>query len=445
MTVNPSRNLRVQSFAMVLASGLLLLAAVAWPTSSSSQEAATNDQPLPTRMVIDVTGAERALYRIAVPQLLGNPTAGAEGAEVIRNDLKLVSLFQVLDPKGFLANLEQEGLTYVEAPWSAVGAQGVVKGQISGGGSSMHIEMRFYEVARGANPVLQKTYNGGQGQLRGFMHDFANEILRVLTGKAGSFGTRLLFARKGGAGRKDIYIADFDGKNEGRVSKGKGIAVLPSFGMGKIWYSMVTELGTFITNTAAAERPVINADGINMGVSVCGSRAYFSSTRDGNSEIYSSNLDGSGVTRLTNNPAIDVSPTCGPGNQIAFVSARHGGPQVFLMSTNGGDPKRITYKGSHNQTPAFCRDANNPMVAFSGRDGGGWDIFTVSLKTGAYTRLTQGQGVNQDPAFSPDCRMVAFASSRGGIFLSNPEGLNQNLVIKGSASTVRWGQSVPKP
>jgi TolB protein len=127
------------------------------------------------------------------------------------------------------------------------------------------------------------------------------------------------------------------------------------------------------------------------------------------------------------------------------VSARHGGPQVFLMSTNGGDPKRITYKGSHNQTPAFCRDANNPMVAFSGRDGGGWDIFTVSLKTGAYTRLTQGQGVNQDPAFSPDCRMVAFASSRGGIFLSNPEGLNQNLVIKGSASTVRWGQSIPKP
>lgn len=445
MTIERSHN-RVQSFAMMLASALLVLAAAAWPTSSQSQDgAATNDQPLPTRMVIDVTGAERALYRIAVPALLGNPTAGAEGSEVIRNDLRLVSLFQVLEPKSFLANLEQEGLGFVEAPWSSVGAQGVVKGQISGGGGSMTIEMRFYELARGQSPVLQKTYRGGQGQLRGFMHDFANEILRVLTGKSGSFGTRLLFARKGGAGRKDIYIADFDGKNEGRVSKGKGIAVLPSFGMGKIWYSMVTEMGTFITNTAAGEKPVINSDGINMGISVCGSRAYFSSTRDGNSEIYSSNLDGSGVSRLTNNPAIDVSPTCGPGNQIAFVSARHGGPQVFLMSATGGEPKRITYKGSHNQTPAFCRDPNNPMVAFSGRDGGGWDIFTVSLKTGAYTRITQGQGVNQDPAFSPDCRMIAFASSRGGIFISNPEGLNQNKVISGSASTLRWGQTIPKP
>jgi TolB protein len=438
-----SQNLRVQSFAMMLASCLLLIAAAVWPVPSQSQEgAATNDQPLPTRMVIDVTGAERALYRIAIPNLLGGDQGAAtEGAEVIRNDLRLVSLFQVLDPKGFLANLQQEGLGYVEAPWSSVGAQGVVKGQIAGGA----IEMRFYEVARGQTPVLQKTYRGGSGQLRAFMHDFANEILRVLTGKAGSFGTRLLFARKGGAGRKDIYIADFDGKNEGRISKGKGIAVLPSFGMGKIWYSMVTELGTFITNTAAGERPVITGDGINMGISVCGSRAYFSSTRDGNSEIYSSNLDGGGVTRLTNNPAIDVSPTCGPGGQIAFVSARHGGPQVFLMSATGGEPKRITFKGSHNQTPAFCRDPATPMIAFSGRDGGGWDIFTVSLKTGAYTRITQGQGVNQDPAFSPDCRMIAFASSRGGAFISNPEGLNQNKVISGSVSTLRWGQSIPKP
>lgn len=445
MSFSSSSAARLHGLALSLASALLALGALVWPLSSQSQEAASSDQPLPTRVVIDVDSPTRALYRIAIPNLLGAAGPAAEGAEVIRNDLRLVSLFSVLDPKGFLANLEQEGLGIVEAPWSSVGAQGVVKGQITGVGGNMMIDMRLYELARGQVPTLQKTYRGGPGQLRGFMHDFANEILRVLTGKTGSFGTRLLFARKGGAGRKDIYIADFDGKNEGRISKGRGIAVLPSFGMGKIWYSMVTELGTYITNTAAGEKPVIDGDGINMGISVCGSRAYFSSTRDGNSEIYSSNLDGSGVTRLTNNPAIDVSPTCGPGGQIAFVSARHGGPQVFLMSATGGEPKRITYKGSHNQTPAFCRDPNNPMIAFSGRDGGGWDIFTVSLKTGAYTRITQGQGVNQDPAFSPDCRMIAFASSRGGIFISNPEGLNQTKVISGSASTVRWGQSIPKP
>jgi TolB protein len=443
MTVIPSRNLRVQSLAMLLASGLLLLAAITWPTSGQSQE--SNDQPLPTRMVIDVTGAERALYRIAIPDLLGNPGLGSEAAGVIRNDLHLVSLFTVLKPQSFLADMQKEGLGITEPPWSAVGAQGVVKGQITGSGGSLQIDMRLYELARGGTPVLGKQYRGTQGQLRGFMHDFANEILRVLTGKSGSFGTKLLFARKGGPGRKDVYVSDFDGKNEGRISKGRGIAMLPSFGGGRIWYSMVTELGTFITNNGVGEKPVIGGDGINMGISVCGSRAYFSSTRDGNSEIYAANLDGSGVTRLTNHPAIDVSPTCGPGGQIAFVSARHGGPQVFVMGAGGGEPKRITYKGSHNQTPAFCRDPNDPKIAFSGRDGGGWDIFTVSLKTGAYVRVTQGQGVNQDPAFSPDCRMIAFASSRGGVYISNPEGLNQNKILSGAISTLRWGQQVPKP
>ena len=76
-------------------------------------------------------------------------------------------------------------------------------------------------------------------------------------------------------------------------------------------------------------------------------------------------------------------------------------------------------------------------LAFTGRDAG-MDIFTVDVATQQYTRLTQGQGVNKDPAFSPDCRMVAFYSSRGGIFLSNPEGLNQNKVIDGEAETIRW-------
>lgn len=415
--------------------GLLLLS----PSVSSSQGAPASDQPLPTHVVIDVDAPERALYRIAVPDLLGS--ASADGAAVIRNDLKLSSLFQVLDPRSFIANAQAEGLGITKAPWSSVGAQGVVKGQLSQTGGAIALEMRMYELARGETPVLGKSYRGDQSQLRGFMHDFANEILRVLTGKRGAFGTRLLYARKIGPGRKDIMSADFDGAREFRVSSGRGNAMLPAFGaVGGAWYSVLSELGGIITNTKARERPVITGNGLNMGPSVCNGRVYFSSTRDGNSEIYSAAMDGSGVTRLTNNPAIDVSPACGPGGRIAFVSSRHGGPQIFTMDGSGGGVQRVTYKGSHNQTPAWCMDPATPLLAFSARDGGGFDIVTLNLKTGEYKRLTQGQGVNQDPAFSPDCRMVAFASSRGGIFISNPDGLNQTKVLSGSLSTVRWSR-----
>ena len=440
MTRSPSLSPKT-SHVRMLARGAAVaaLAAVAFaliaPSAGRSQTTSgPQDQPLPTRIVIDIDSPTRALYRIAIPNLLGGDgSSGMLAAEVLRNDLRLVSLFNVLNPASFIANLQQEGLGITEAPWSSVGAQGVVKGSISGGA----VELRLYELARGANPTLSKTYRGGD--MRANMHDFANELLRVLNGpKPGGFGTRITYARKIGPGRKDIYVADFDGHKPGRVSSGKGNAMLPSFGPGGVWYSVLNPLGSFITNVASKERPVIKSEGLNTGSAICGGRVVFSSTRDGNSELYSANPDGSDVRRLTNNPAIDVSPACGPGGQIAFVSTRHGAPQIFLMSSGGGEPKRITYKGSHNQTPAFCPDPDLPLVGFAGRDGGGWDIFTVNLKTGAYTRLTQGQGSNQDPAFSPDCRMVMFASSRGGLYISNPEGLNQTKILSGALTTVRW-------
>jgi TolB protein len=110
------------------------------------------------------------------------------------------------------------------------------------------------------------------------------------------------------------------------------------------------------------------------------------------------------------------------------------------MESDGSGVQRVTYKGSYNQTPAFCSDPQIPLIAFTARDGNGFDIVTINLKTGEYKRLTQGQGSNQDPAFSPDCRMIAFASSRGGVFITNPDGLNQNKVITGSISTVRWSR-----
>ncbi len=443
-------------FLSLLAFVLALFASLAvvlppFGTSSRAQElgqtleaappdvAVSPDEALPSQAVIDVTAPERALYRVAVPNLLGDSDLGNSGAEVMRNDFRLVSLFEVLDPRSFLADAAAEGLTVNPSAWSSVGAQGVIKGQITRTGGQIRVEMRLFELARGSTATLSRTYSGGVGELRNFMHDFANLVMQQLTGRRGAFGTRIAFARRVREGRKDVYVASFDGSSVSRVSSGRGVAMLPSFGPGGVWYSILTETGMFITRTGLEERALIDApESINMGVTICGDRAYFTSTRDGNAEIYSSNLDGREVRRLTDHPGIDVSPACGgPGGQIAFVSNRHGSPQIFSMSSSGGDVRRLTFRGSYNQTPAWCPVAEDRLLAFTGR-AAGLDVFTVNVQTQQYTRLTQGQGVNKDPAFSPDCRMVAFYSTRGGIFISSPEGLNQQMVIPGVAETLRW-------
>ena len=67
------------------------------------------------------------------------------------------------------------------------------------------------------------------------------------------------------------------------------------------------------------------------------------SDRDGNTEIYVMNAVGSGLTRLTNNPAQDRYPTWAPdGRQIAFVSNSDGNAKIYVIDIDGNDLRRLT-------------------------------------------------------------------------------------------------------
>lgn len=435
---------RLLSFVLATAA-LGALAVVATPSIGGTQQGGTQDQPLPERpAVIEVEMQERQVYRIALPTFAGREPLASQATDVLRHDCDYSSLFQIIDARNYPASAATEGLAITRSQWTGIGAQAVVKAELRGVAPNVELELRLYEVGRvaGNDPTLVRTYTGTEAELRKLVHRFANELVGQITGTPGAFDTQLTFARREQMGRKDVFVADYDGAGMRRISNGTGIAMLPAFGPGNLWYSRLTEFGMYLTHSGMNERPVIQSEGLNMGISICGERMFFTSTRDGNSEIYSAKLDGTDIRRLTRHPAIDVSPACGPNNQLAFVSNRHGGPQVFVMTQDGGEPRRVTFKGSHNQTPSWCMDPQKPLLAFTGRDAG-LDIFTVNVNTQAYVRLTQGQGLNKDPAFSPDCRMVAFHSSRqgGGIYLSNPNGFNQNRVVEGHAETLRWSRT----
>jgi Tol biopolymer transport system component len=74
-----------------------------------------------------------------------------------------------------------------------------------------------------------------------------------------------------------------------------------------------------------------------------GARLAFSSTRDGDLEIYLMNADGSDVTKLTDNAVADNKPGWSPdGSRIAFHSTRDGNNEIYTMNTNGSDQIRLT-------------------------------------------------------------------------------------------------------
>ena len=86
-------------------------------------------------------------------------------------------------------------------------------------------------------------------------------------------------------------------------------------------------------------------------------KIVFSSTVDGNAEIYMMNPDGSQRMRLTNHPARDVAPAWSPtGEQIVFNSDRDGKWDIYIMNPDGTDVKRVFKTLAHREYPAWSPD-----------------------------------------------------------------------------------------
>ena len=73
-----------------------------------------------------------------------------------------------------------------------------------------------------------------------------------------------------------------------------------------------------------------------------GRKIAFASERDGNSEIYLMNADGSGQRSLTRNLAYDGDPAWSPdGQKITFVSNRDGRYAVYVMNADGSGQRSL--------------------------------------------------------------------------------------------------------
>ena len=73
-----------------------------------------------------------------------------------------------------------------------------------------------------------------------------------------------------------------------------------------------------------------------------GDRVAFMSNHAGNWEIYTMNVDGSGLRRLTNNSSIDGLPTWSPnGRSIAFVSDQGGAWGLWVMNADGSGRRKL--------------------------------------------------------------------------------------------------------
>ena len=94
-----------------------------------------------------------------------------------------------------------------------------------------------------------------------------------------------------------------------------------------------------------------------------GRKLAFVSRRDGNSEIYVINADGSGQENLTQHPARDSHPSWSrDGRKLAFVSRRDGNSEIYVMNADGSGLRNVTRTPSNDLGPAWSPDGR--AIAF---------------------------------------------------------------------------------
>ncbi|WP_242394525.1 protein TolB [Anaeromyxobacter oryzisoli] len=378
--------------------------------------------------------------------------AAAEATALVRADLTLSGLFDVLDPKGFLADpTEGYAPTAIKfARWADVGADGLVKARLARTATDLAGELHLYDV-RGGREVLAKTIHVAASEPRRLAHRIADEIVRYYTHEPGVFATQIAAVRKR-PGAYELVLLDVDGGSP-RVLLSERRALMAPTWRPDGRELLVTSYRTGRPEIWAyrlADRSFRQLGGIpnSMGgvYSPDGSRIAFSVTKDGNTHLWVMNADGGGARQLTHERCIDVTPTWSPdGRQIAFSSDRAGSSQLYVIGADGGNLRRLTFQGNYNQTPQWS--PRGDQIAFTARDERlVFDVFAISPATGTITRLTQDQGrTNEEPSWAPNGRLLVFRTDRGGIWqlvVSDAHG-DRQTVIAGARGTelagAAWG------
>ena len=115
--------------------------------------------------------------------------------------------------------------------------------------------------------------------------------------------------------------------------------------------------------------------------------------REANQDIYVSTLDGAQPLRLTDDPAVDLSPVWAPdGRRIAFLRRR--GPLMMDMmvvpALGGHERKLLTVQlrlTSHDIEPLLAWSADSERLVFTTQtdgavDGDGYHLFALTIESG---------------------------------------------------------------
>lgn len=312
---------------------------------------------------------------------------------------------------------------------------------------TMHFDTVFARIASRDSIVRDSAVR----ERRFAIHGVSDELERWITGTRGIASTKIAFIEG-----KVLKVVDSDGANE-RTLPTAGAALSPSWNpSGKtIAYVDADDRGTRIAQIdlrtlrprllSASNRglnitPVYSRDGKNI---------VWASGGDSPAELFIASATGDDTVAkpfVGRTGFETTSPGFSPdGKQIVFMSPRPLTPQLYTMNVNGTGLRLLTPvvagKRSYRTGPDWSPSGDE--IAFQ-QQNGDFQVWTIGVKDRVMRQLT-AEGENEDPSWAPDGRHLSITRRLGAIgdqrniwVLDERTGRLRQLTQSGDARLSDW-------
>jgi TolB protein len=399
------------------------------------------------RVRIDVNAVQKPIP-VAVQRFAGSTGPIVDdfyGALVA--GLEYSSVLVHVNPDAFVESRDTRDFEAPGVPcenWKAVGAEGLVQGELHELQGKAQVRYRVWDTTRCRLLGDVAFRERDRSELVTLAHLVADDIVARFTGRRGVSSTEIAYVSDNGRHNKEIWVMSADGTNERRVTNNGSINLFPSWSPDAktlVYTSFkggLSELYLLFRGTRPGMKLIQTRDEKFRGVWAPNDDTIAAViSRQGNTDIYTVSSEGKSPRRITEDRSIESSPSWSPdGKKMAFVSDRSGSPQIFVKDLSSGEERRLTYSGDYNASPAWS--PTGEWIAYAAQAGNDFDIYLIT-PDGSYTQpLVTAPRSDEDPCWSPDGRKVAFSSNRRGrkeIYRVDVNGQNTVLLTDGTGNS----------